>query len=1068
MKSILASLLLFSLLVLTVPVPGSGQVATLIQGPFTGWVTSLARSESGQKLIATYRGIPWASVSGDSGRSWDFIDLPLDDGEDVWATVGSDDRIWAYSEGHKLLMLDEGAEEWILVGSFRTERQYEKFRGIEGSREYVTTTYAAPDGSGVLWVADSKDYLGTRYTMPDTGQIALAEGSLILVNPLNRQIHAFDLQRRIWTSMECGYPFNSGSRIGRVAIAGERVYAARGNVLYQSIDLGANWIAVDTINAVLGIGIVGSEADNLILRIDDQLAVWSEGAVRNVVSAGVKCDLITTSGTILGPEGLPLFGTTRGVFSLSVENGAQPYIGFPAVGKVTATDSADYIVTEHRVYRRDRKSRLLSIVCLPTPSLIDVSGAAGDTLGLIYAGFLWISPNGGQDWGSPTGVKYALRMDDASVWSNSSIWHTRFGWYIDFGGISKQQLAHSGDGRTSWSFVATPFDNQFVVGDFLQGPSDSPEDLYYLDYGRENAPDFVFYRSEDGGVEWEEIGSLSRDILGGGEYSDFSVPLSRGTSTLGCHYGRVTAVVSPEGIDTIVYSKNDRGVIALGLHDSIYIGVATQVKHLNWGPFDRTPSDLFVWRKKGEENWHCLDLLPGDSSLTDRSMASGYPSAMIFPTPGGVYATSRGGKLWNFSDLDQLVRMSTPYRVTVENGYGSSFYVPGDTVHIWSRQLSPNEVSNGFFEAPIDTNFMAGAREWHTTFIMPAQDVVVTAAFDTIRLPIWQTNTLPDVAGEPFPVAVALPEGGTVEPRGAVLVIGEAQSHPEDFFTYAESHWFVRDALARKFSVITFGSEEGYQGDRDGNDTINWNLDFSNINTNPDVRRARLAFDAIGNVGDGERLPVWILALGGDGDFAARLAEELRIPAIAFTTALPKGEVLNDVISPAAFVAAANDTIARNRARATGSELTRQHYRNGRISIYAEHRPSPLFVNRFARIEGIDTTTSQSIIAELAAADIIRNTGSRPDGSYDLLMLDRGVYEGLLAGVNAPVLSGLTTLQQEEIWRQLIATGAGSTFFSDLNELILDFFNAHRIDPGESDVEAAEPANPDLDLTSRP
>ena len=67
--------------------------------------------------------------------------------------------------------------------------------------------------------------------------------------------------------------------------------------------------------------------------------------------------------------------------------------------------------------------------------------------------------------------------------------------------------------------------------------------------------------------------------------------------------------------------------------------------------------------------------------------------------------------------------------VTVVNGYGSGTYKIGDTVNIWSNAIPDNAVFDtwtGF------AGLLQNSGEWHNSFVMPAQNITVTANQKTV------------------------------------------------------------------------------------------------------------------------------------------------------------------------------------------------------------------------------------------------------------------------------------------------------------------------------------------------
>ncbi|MBK6949907.1 MAG: hypothetical protein IPH16_19180 [Haliscomenobacter sp.] len=64
------------------------------------------------------------------------------------------------------------------------------------------------------------------------------------------------------------------------------------------------------------------------------------------------------------------------------------------------------------------------------------------------------------------------------------------------------------------------------------------------------------------------------------------------------------------------------------------------------------------------------------------------------------------------------------YTLTVENGYGSGQYAPGDTVHIWAEEWLPGQTFKNWTG---QTVWLKSAEEWHTTLLMPARNITVRA-----------------------------------------------------------------------------------------------------------------------------------------------------------------------------------------------------------------------------------------------------------------------------------------------------------------------------------------------------
>ena len=78
---------------------------------------------------------------------------------------------------------------------------------------------------------------------------------------------------------------------------------------------------------------------------------------------------------------------------------------------------------------------------------------------------------------------------------------------------------------------------------------------------------------------------------------------------------------------------------------------------------------------------------------------------------------------------DNIVTPAQTFNLTVNNGYGSGTYQVGETVHIWSVAYDSTQT---FGEWTGDISFLDRPKEWHTTMIMPNQNVSVIAVIDNM------------------------------------------------------------------------------------------------------------------------------------------------------------------------------------------------------------------------------------------------------------------------------------------------------------------------------------------------
>lgn len=364
------------------------------------------------------------------------------------------------------------------------------------------------------------------------------------------------------------------------------------------------------------------------------------------------------------------------------------------------------------------------------------------------------------------------------------------------------------------------------------------------------------------------------------------------------------------------------------------------------------------------------------------------------------------------------------YRLTILNGYGSGYYDAGDTVHIWSRALSPIEVFDAW-EAPVapnDTLLPLRGDEWHTTLVMPAANVTLTAAIDTLAETTFLSDTL-ELEIHTIPVRYALPP----QAKGVILLFHDQQGGASDWLTETENHQFVRDALHAGFALIAIDAI------RTEDKGPYWNGDPPDL-TNIDIDRIVGALgELVQRSPSLDGLPFYSVGVGNGGDFAAALSGALGHRAAGLYVAGGSPEVVTRFDLPIIFSITEHDrpgeptrTAAENHS---GSLALR-----GIATELAVNAASPLYAERFARIPGIDTALSRLLVEEIAAGghlDARRHLRTHPDALVAAAAADPTTY---------PLLSTLPPPLDHDLLMQLKAVYSAPVFFSDLNKNTLRFF----------------------------
>ncbi|MDP6167556.1 MAG: hypothetical protein QGF54_02435, partial [Candidatus Marinimicrobia bacterium] len=193
----------------------------------------------------------------------------------------------------------------------------------------------------------------------------------------------------------------------------------------------------------------------------------------------------------------------------------------------------------------------------------------------------------------------------------------------------------------------------------------------------------------------------------------------------------------------------------------------------------------------------------------------------------------------------------------INDGYASGTYMPGDTVHIWSG-LDP--VTMTFQEWTGDTSLLADTEEWHTTFIMPNNDVHFYALQEPTGTIYFEYEIIQGPEN-PKNVYYKFPENST----GTIFFFHGGNGSAENIVDRIEIIQFFQDALQKGYGIIITESE---------NATLNtglnrWFLETWTIEENIDVANIQALIDTFtvrGNINAQD--PVYSAGASNGGNFS--------------------------------------------------------------------------------------------------------------------------------------------------------------------------------------------------------
>jgi len=357
------------------------------------------------------------------------------------------------------------------------------------------------------------------------------------------------------------------------------------------------------------------------------------------------------------------------------------------------------------------------------------------------------------------------------------------------------------------------------------------------------------------------------------------------------------------------------------------------------------------------------------------------------------------------------------FTLTVENGSGGGEYPEGTVVTIWANpQEDPNpELTTGepidasqpmrIFDPWVgDTSEVEDIESPQTTVFMPANDVSIGAQYKDS--PRWLNPS----------VLAYFPEDYT----GVIFMFHGVGGCASCLLENSESRTFLSETTAQGYAVVALDSYDRVSRD--------WSL-ASTPDDNPDLRRvAALRQDLITRGLMTASDPVYLVGISGGGRFASlftqAVQDELQFPVQAMALYISPGlstPMLSATV-PTIFVAGINDTTVPYSSVATSYGLLLSQ---GVATQLVVIKPSPLYPDRFWRIDGISSIDSHVIYDAIDAAGLLDGEG---------YLMDNPETVDWQSVIPSNYLS-----YTSEIREQLKATYGEHTLVADVTSRVLGF-----------------------------
>lgn len=398
-----------------------------------------------------------------------------------------------------------------------------------------------------------------------------------------------------------------------------------------------------------------------------------------------------------------------------------------------------------------------------------------------------------------------------------------------------------------------------------------------------------------------------------------------------------------------------------------------------------------------------------------------------------------------------------PFAVSVNNGYGSGSFYPGDTVHVWAKEMNSDEIFLGWSG---DSSLLFHPLEWTSIFIMPAQAVNLNAEMDTIGSPLFTEDHIQCV-NSIKQVYYFFPSS----PSGLIFLFHDNNAHAGSWIDSPENFQLAKDLAAANFAVVFTSAEEvTLNQDLNNDQALNWNTDSLSIASNTDIANIQALTDTFffrGLLGSGvER---YAAGTGNGGIFTGIVSQLLYFKSAVSYCADGELSSINNTQAHMNWCMANNDMEAGPTSIDTAYIMSDILVSHGLCSGVFRQEPTPVYPERFMRIPGTTLLNAQDIYNELQLKGFLDTLGQYyylnifPEDLFALVDANPGNY---------PVLSALPLNIRKAVREQMEVCIAGHNLFSDHNKRTIAFL----LDPcgGTAEINDGNPLESKVKLFPNP
>lgn len=411
-------------------------------------------------------------------------------------------------------------------------------------------------------------------------------------------------------------------------------------------------------------------------------------------------------------------------------------------------------------------------------------------------------------------------------------------------------------------------------------------------------------------------------------------------------------------------------------------------------------------------------------------------------TACGSTSTGREKNIDEQPDLNQPRETSTPdlpgmMMVTVEGGFGSGRYNPGDTVYVWSAASTTKHVALPWEG---DAALLKHPKEWISSFLMPSRNVVLKAKYIEQEFKLTE-ESFKGATTRFKSVKFHFP----ANPKGLVFMnhgTGGASSYIEG----PEALVIAKALVHRGFAVLSTEAEESVAGDLNGDGNQRWDTSFTIDNT--DLKNLSALLSSLENrkMIDSST-PLFALGMSNGGAFShflgalssskiATAFPRLRFHAVASYCADAKQiHRTSSTKTPSAWYMCGQDD-HKQVSIAEAKENAKRLNAAGVQTEYRENPPTPVYDERFMRIDGISSETSKAIAKEIRSGGFVDPKGFLNQNGDKIA----ATLNSPQNAAKFPTIAGLSEVTKNRIRQQLKVMRAEHAQFSDLCMQNISFF----------------------------